>query len=81
MSLKNGCYNLYFHPYNTDEREIILLSDVTFPSWPSKSVNPNFRQYNSYRNNDKFNCYLEIQSKRDARISISTLSTLTLLSN
>ena len=45
-----------------------FLSDVAFPSWHGKSVNPNFRQYQSHRNYDQFNCCLEIQSKTDARI-------------
>ena len=55
-----------------------FISDVTFLSWPGKSVNPNFRQYQSHRNNDKFNWCLEIQSKTNARISICTPNTLTL---
>ena len=58
-----------------------FISDVFFPSWPGKSVNPNFRQHQSYRNNDKFDSCLEIQSKTAARISISTLNPLKLLSN
>ena len=55
-----------------------FISDVTFPSWSGKSVKPSFGQCQSYRNNDKFNCYLEIQSKTDARISISALNSLIL---
>ena len=58
-----------------------FISDVTFPSWPGKSVNPNFRQYQSCRNNDKFNCCLEIQPKTARRISICTLTPLKLPSN
>ena len=58
-----------------------FTSDFTFPSWPGKSVNPNFRQYQSHRNNDKFNCCLQIQSKTDARIPIYTPHPLTLPSN
>ena len=81
MSLINGCYILYFHPYNIDEKEIILLSDVTFPSWPGKSANPNFPQYQSYGNIDKFNYYLEIQSKTNVTIFTCTLNPLTLVSN
>ena len=45
------------------ELEIILLSEVTFPSWPGKSINPNFWQYQSDRNNDKLTCCLEIYSE------------------
>ena len=48
-----------------------FISDVTFPLCPGKSVNPNFQQYQTYRNNDKFSYCLEIPSKTDARISIS----------
>ena len=51
-----------------------FISDVTFLSWPDKSVKPNFPPNQSYRNNNKFNCCLEIQSKTDARISICTLT-------
>ena len=51
-----------------------FISGVTSPSWPGKSVNPNFRQYQSRRNSNKFNCCLEIQSKIAARISICTLN-------
>ena len=43
--------------------KIKFISDVTFPTWAGKIIKPNFRQYQSYRNNDKFNCYLEIQSE------------------
>ena len=50
-----------------------FISDVTVPSWPSKSANPSFRQYQSYRNIDKFACRLEIQSEVAGRISICTL--------
>ena len=31
---------------------MISSSDVTFLSWPGRSVNPNFRQYQSYRGNE-----------------------------
>ena len=58
-----------------------FLDYVTFPSWPGKSVQPNFRQYQSDRNNKKFNRCLKIQSKRNARISICTLNPLTLPSH
>ena len=37
-----------------------FISDITFLLWPGKSVNLNFRKYQSYRNNDKFNFCLEI---------------------
>ena len=79
MSLKNGCNNFYFYPYTFDER--YFLSDVTFPSWPGKSVIPNFWQYQFYRSNDKFNCCLEVQLKMAARISIFTLIPLNLPAN
>ena len=47
MSRKNGCNNLYFHPYNLDETyKSFFLSDVTFPSWSGKSVNPTFPNIN-----------------------------------
>ena len=58
-----------------------FISNVTFPAWPGKSVNPNFPQYQSYRNNGKFNCSLKIQSKAAARISVCTLNPLKLPSN
>ena len=58
-----------------------LLSDVTFPSWPGKSVNYSLRQYESDRNNNKFNRCYEIQSKMAPRISICTLNPLKLPSN
>ena len=41
-----------------------FIFDVICLSRPGKSVNPNFRQYQSYRKNDKFNCCLEIQQKK-----------------
>ena len=63
------------------ELQNISLSDVTFPMWPGKSVNPNFWQYQSDRNNDKFTCCLESQSKMTARISIFTLNSLKLPSS
>ena len=58
-----------------------FISDVTFPLWPGKSVNSNFPQYQSDRNNNKFNCCLEIQSKKAARISICSLNPSKLNSN
>ena len=61
-----------------------FISDVTFPSWHGKSVNANFWQYQSYRNNDKFNCCLEIQRNSDStagKIYICTLNPLKLSSN
>ena len=60
------------------EVEIIFLSDITFLLWLRKYVNPNFWQYQSYRNNEKFNCYLEIQSEIAEIISICTLNPLKL---
>ena len=58
-----------------------VISDVTFTSWPGKSVNPNLWQHQSERNNGKFNPCLDIQSKMAASISIFTLNTLKLPSN
>ena len=77
-SLKNGCNNLYFHyfTFNEGKKKSVFLSDVVFPSWPGTSVYPNFRQYQFNRNNDKFDCFLQIQSKMAARISIFTLKPL-----
>ena len=75
-SLKNGCTNLlplFPRLCFWSEMKIIFLSDITFPSWPCKSVNSNFVQYQSDRDNNKFNCCLEIQSKMPARISVCTL--------
>ena len=46
-----------------------------------KFVNPNFPQYQSDRNNNKFNCFLEIQSKTTSKISICTLNPLKLSPN
>ena len=43
-----------------------------------KLVNPKLWQYQSDRNNDTFNCCLEVESKMAARISICTLSPLKL---
>ena len=50
--------------------KIIFLSDVTFPSWPGKFVNPNFPQNTSDRHNNKFDCCLKIQSKAAAKICL-----------
>ena len=63
------------------EIETIFLYIITFPLWPGKHVKHNFRQYQSYRNSDIFNCCLEIRPKLVARISMCTLNTLKLLSN
>ena len=46
-----------------------------------KFVNPNFPQYQSDRNNNKFNYFLEIQSKTTSKISICTLYPLKLSPN
>ena len=70
--------NLYLH---SKTYHMKFISDVTFPSWPGKSVNSNFRQQQSYGNNDKFNCWLETQPKSAAKISTCTLNTLKLPSN
>ena len=51
-----------------------LISDPTLPLWLGKSVYPIFPQYQSYGNGNKFNFFLEIQSKTSARISISTVN-------
>ena len=45
-----------------------FISDVTLPSWPGISVNLNFWQYQSHRNNNKFDSWIV------ARISIFTLN-------
>ena len=63
------------------ELQVIFLFDVTFTSWLGKSVNPNFRQYQSDRNNNKFNCCLRNYSEMATRISICTLNPLKLRSN
>ena len=57
------------------------MSDATFPLWPGKFVNPKFRQYQSKRNNKKFNCCLGIQSEMAVRICIYTLNPLKLPAN
>ena len=64
--------------YLWHEVEIIFLSGITFLLWLRKSVNPNFWQYQSDRNNEKFNCCLEIQSEIAEIISICTLNPLKL---
>ena len=76
MSLKNGSNNLYFHSYTIDERQkpFSYLTSL-FRRGP---VNPSIL---TYRKNKKFNCFLEIQSKKAARISICTLDPLKLSSN
>ena len=51
-----------------------FLSHITFPSRP-------FRQYQSDRNNEKFDSCLEIQLEMAARISVCTLNPLKLSSN
>ena len=73
IPLKNGSSNLCPLAHLIREKEIIFLSNVTLSSWPGKSVKLNFPRYQSDRNNNKFNCWLEIQSKTVARISICTL--------
>ena len=55
-----------------------VISDVDFPSWPDKSVNTNFWQYQSDRDSGKFICYLEIQSKIAEIISVCILNPLRL---
>ena len=47
-----------------------FISDDTFSSWLDKSVNLNIPQYQSDRNNNKFNYCLEIQVKTAEGISI-----------
>ena len=64
--------------YLWHEVEIIFLSGITFLLWLRKSVNPNFWQYQSDRSNEKFNCWLEIQSEIAEIISICTLNPLKL---
>ena len=53
-----------------------FISDVTFPSWPGKSVNPQFSQYQSYKNNYKFTCCFKCHQKTALIISITTHSHL-----
>ena len=72
--------SLHSKAYNMDLK-MKFISDVTFLLWVGISVNHNFRQCQSYRKNDKFNCCLEIQSRTDARISICTPNSLMLPSN
>ena len=55
-----------------------FISDAIFPPRHGKSVNKNFPQYLSERNNNKLNCCLEIQSKMAARISVFTLHPFTI---
>ena len=55
-SYKKSLFPLYFWY----ELQIIFLSDVTFPSWPGKSVKLNFLQYQSDGKNDKFACCLHV---------------------
>ena len=49
---KNGWKNLFPPSYLWYELKMIFLSNVTFPSWPSKFAKPIFRQYQSHKNND-----------------------------
>ena len=71
-SLKNGCDNLYFHPYtfNMSNKLFSCLTSLS-PYWIGKSVNPKFRQYQSDRSN--IICCLKIQSKMTAVIFLCTL--------
>ena len=73
-SIRNGCKNLYFALKKYLQTKFI--SDVNFPPWLGKSVNPNFWQYQPNRNNDKFTCSLEIQSNITEIITICTLNPL-----
>ena len=66
---EKSCINLYLL-----KLKVKFISDVKFSSWPGKSVNPNFWQYQSEWSSDKFICCLEIQSKNAEIISISTLN-------
>ena len=58
--------------YLWHDLQTILLSDVTSLLWPGESANPNFPQYQSDRNNDKFICCLAVYSKMNALISVCT---------
>ena len=78
-SIRNGCKNLYFALKKYLQTKFI--SDVNFPTWLGKSVNPNFWQYQPNRNNDKFTCSLEIQSNITEIITICTLNPLKVPSN
>ena len=55
-SLKKSYSNLFLHP------------NTCFLSQPRKSINPNFRQYQSDKNSRKFTCCLENQSTMAAEI-------------
>ena len=55
--------------------QVTFISDVTFPSWPSKSVNPQFSQYQSYKNNYKFTCCFKCHQNMAVKTSITTHST------
>ena len=58
-----------------------FISAITFPPWLGKSVNLNFQQYQSNKNNNKFHCCFEIQPKTVTRNPIGTLNSLKLSSN
>ena len=47
-----------------------FIYDANFSSWPGKSVNPYFIQYQSDTNNDRFTCCFENQLKKALIISI-----------
>ena len=78
IHIKNVCQ--HSKTYNMGLRENLYLTSFS-RCRPVNLSNPNFWQYQSKRNNDKFNCCLENQSKTAARISVSTLNPLKLPSN
>ena len=49
-----------------------FISQVTFLRRSRQSLNPKYPQYQSDRNNNKFNYYLELQLKAAAKIFICT---------
>ena len=84
----NGCNNLYFHLYTFD-MSYKLVSNVSFPWQPGKSVNPNFPNINltkkieiyflfqKLRNNGCNNLYFHLYT---FDMSYKLVSYLTLLS-
>ena len=69
MTEKMAAIISFFTLYLWYEFQIISLSDITFLSWSGQSVNPNFPQYQSEWNNNKFNYCWQIKLKTAARTS------------
>ena len=74
-SLKNDCNKFYFHPFtfNMSCKSFSYLKSLSRRS-PGKFINPNFRQYQSDKSNDKFTCCLQIPVKMAKIMSICTLN-------